>query len=274
MLPLVLWLSIAVLLLRWTVEVHVDVGKICRRLITGVGLACGHISCSVDHVRVWEVELIGFQRTSRGCAGKFHHGHTPWIVGVHGLGCLRLLLLLLARMIGLRHALSSHKLCILTDDVVKRLSRHGVHGSSLGHDLSIGRHVHLLHAITSVPVPRGIGIVAAHDSRVREVIRAKGVEVAAPTRWGFARGSAQGRRGVGASRAAAAFRACRELLRCDRTVDVGNRELEVGLASMQDVRALASASTSLEIFLLYKHCSRAAGICFSTSTLATPLMRP
>jgi hypothetical protein len=57
---------------------------------------------------------------------------------------LLLLLLLLAWVEALGHALSSHKGGILADNVVERVS---------GHDLSIGRHVHLLHAVALVPMP-------------------------------------------------------------------------------------------------------------------------
>lgn len=129
-----------------------------------VGLTGGHVCCSVDHFGVWEVELVGIERTSRRSAGELHHGHTARVVRVHRLGPLRLLLSL-AWVERLRHALSSHEVGILTDDVVERMSSHGVHSSSLGHELSIGRHVHMLHAIALVPMPRGIRIVAAHDLR-------------------------------------------------------------------------------------------------------------
>lgn len=96
------------------------------------------------------------------------------------------------------HALSSHQACVLVDNVVEGLARHGVHRVSLAHHLSIACHVEAIRAIplcgSMMPMPCGVGVVAAHDCRVPEVIRAKQVDVAAPALLDLRAGAAKRRR--------------------------------------------------------------------------------
>ena len=179
-----------------------------------VGLTGGHVCCSVDHFGVWNAELVRVKRTSRRSASEFHHGHTPRVVGIHVLGLLRLLLLSLAWVESLRHALASHKIGVLTDDVVEGMSTHGVHSRSLSHDLSVGRHVHLLHAIALVPMPGGIGVVAAHDLRGAgghpcKACRCRG---RGTSEMGLLRAAAvKDVEGLGRAKQPAVFRACRRV---------------------------------------------------------------